>query len=166
MMKAKFQHIRKAQVLRFEVDPYTNIDASELPFSREDLQYLRYHFEVFSAVSLFGLITDEKERIARLDAYLDMKDARIACQEQTHMTSQDQNPVPTSSEPEVDMQNEKPLVDIPHEHTPTLAKKDQAHIVHPRIPRPEVQMMGLSVLDNMDISMVHVLPAEFQPTAS
>ncbi|KAM2867802.1 hypothetical protein COP2_023677 [Malus domestica] len=60
-MKARFQHVRKARVLSFEVDPYTDIDMAELPFSLEDLQYLRHHFEVFSVVSLFGLTVDEKD---------------------------------------------------------------------------------------------------------
>ena len=59
-MKARFQHIRKARVLGFEVDPYTNINPVELPFSLEDLQFLRYHFKVCSALALFGLTTDEK----------------------------------------------------------------------------------------------------------
>ncbi|KAM1757612.1 hypothetical protein ACFX11_006849 [Malus domestica] len=58
-LKARFQHIREARVLGFEVDPYTDIDAADLHFLMEDLQYLRYHFEVFSAVSLFGLTVDE-----------------------------------------------------------------------------------------------------------
>ncbi|KAM1000564.1 hypothetical protein ACFX2A_007298 [Malus domestica] len=84
-LKARFQHIRKARVLGFEVDPYTDIDAIDLPFSMEDLQYLRYHFEVFSAVSLFDLTTDEITRVARLDAYLDIRDARIHYQEQVRI---------------------------------------------------------------------------------
>ncbi|KAM2557538.1 hypothetical protein TB2_014649 [Malus domestica] len=37
-LKARFQHIREAQVLGFEVDPYTDIDAADLPFSIDDLQ--------------------------------------------------------------------------------------------------------------------------------
>ncbi|KAM1480210.1 hypothetical protein ACFX2I_027381 [Malus domestica] len=36
-MKARFQHIREAKVHSFEVDPYTDIDIAELPFSLEDL---------------------------------------------------------------------------------------------------------------------------------
>ncbi|KAM2096521.1 hypothetical protein EV1_018576 [Malus domestica] len=75
-MKARFQHIQEAKVLGFEVDPYMDIDIAELPFSLEDLQHLRYHFEVFSAVSLFGLTVDEKDRVARLDTYLDTRNAR------------------------------------------------------------------------------------------
>ncbi|KAM1510274.1 hypothetical protein ACFX10_019344 [Malus domestica] len=80
-MKAKFQHIREAKVLGFEVDPYTDIDTTELPFSLEDLQHLRYHFEVFSTVSLFGLTADETKSVAQLDAYLDTKNARITYKE-------------------------------------------------------------------------------------
>ncbi|KAM2605482.1 hypothetical protein TB2_034282 [Malus domestica] len=57
-LKASFQHIREARVFGFEVDPYTDIDAVDLPFSMKDLQYLRYHFEVFSTVFLFGLTAD------------------------------------------------------------------------------------------------------------
>ncbi|KAM2674252.1 hypothetical protein EV2_015469 [Malus domestica] len=37
-LKARFQHIREARVLGFEVDPYTDIDAADLPFSMDDLQ--------------------------------------------------------------------------------------------------------------------------------
>ena len=83
-MKARFQHIREARVLGFEVDPYTDIDTVELPFLLEDLQHLRYHFEVFSAVSLFDLTADEENRVARLDAYLDTRNARIAYKERAH----------------------------------------------------------------------------------
>ncbi|KAM1147169.1 hypothetical protein ACFX2I_038859 [Malus domestica] len=36
-LKARFQHIREDRVLGFEVDPYTDIDAADLPFSIEDL---------------------------------------------------------------------------------------------------------------------------------
>ncbi|KAM1340099.1 hypothetical protein ACFX2H_038543 [Malus domestica] len=49
-LKARFQHIREARVFGFEVDLYTDIDAADLSFSMEDLQYLRYHFE--SQISL------------------------------------------------------------------------------------------------------------------
>ncbi|KAM1815559.1 hypothetical protein ACFX12_000057 [Malus domestica] len=79
-LKARFQHIQEAHVLGFEVDPYTDIDTADLPFSMEDLQYLRYHFKVFSTVFLFGLTADEVTRVARLDAYLDTRDARIMYQ--------------------------------------------------------------------------------------
>ena len=36
-LKAGFQHIREARVLGFEVDPYTDIDAADFPFSMDDL---------------------------------------------------------------------------------------------------------------------------------
>ncbi|KAM2350183.1 hypothetical protein ACFX1X_013612 [Malus domestica] len=84
-LKARFQHIQEARVLGFEVDPYTDIGAADLSFSMEDLQYLRYHFEVFSTVSLFGLTADEIARVARLDAYLDTRDAHIQYQEQVQI---------------------------------------------------------------------------------
>ncbi|KAM1600636.1 hypothetical protein TB2_024418 [Malus domestica] len=80
-MKARFQHIREAKVLDFEVDPYTNIDIAELIFSLEGLQHLRYHFEVFLAVSFFGLTANEKDRVARLNTYLDTRNAQIAYEE-------------------------------------------------------------------------------------
>ncbi|KAM1923982.1 hypothetical protein ACFX15_021820 [Malus domestica] len=74
-MKARFQHIRETRVLSFEVDPYTDIDSPKIPFSLEDLQYLRRHFRFFSAISLFSLTTDKKDHMAHLDAYLDTRDA-------------------------------------------------------------------------------------------
>ena len=77
-LKARFQHIREARVLG----------------SLEDLQYLRYHFEVFSAISLLGLTTDEMRRAERLDAYLDIRNARIAYQEQIQATTQVSEPAP------------------------------------------------------------------------
>ncbi|KAM1011807.1 hypothetical protein ACFX13_047872 [Malus domestica] len=105
-MKARFQNIRKAKVLGFEVDPYMDIDIAELHFSLEDLQHIRYHFEVFSAVSLFGLTTDEKDRVARLDAYLDTRDARITYEERVRKTLQGQNQTPDASGPDDDSQKE------------------------------------------------------------
>ncbi|KAM2554429.1 hypothetical protein TB2_018550 [Malus domestica] len=88
-MKARFQHIREAKVLGFEVDPYTDIDTAELLFSLDDLQHLRYNFEVFSAVSLFGLMANETEWVARLDAYLDTKKVRITYEERARQIRQD-----------------------------------------------------------------------------
>ena len=98
-LKARFQHIREARVLGFSVDPYTDINPGKLPFSLEDLQYLRYHFEVFSAVSLFGLTADEIRHVERLDAYLDIRDARIAYQEQTRVMAQVTDSVPVPEKP-------------------------------------------------------------------
>ncbi|KAM1145756.1 hypothetical protein COP2_038853 [Malus domestica] len=76
-MKARYQDIREARVLSFTVNLYTDIVTAELSFSLKDLQYLQYHFEVFSAISFFGLTIDELERVARLDAYLDIREACI-----------------------------------------------------------------------------------------
>lgn len=67
-MKAKFQHIREASVLGFDVNPYTNLDPTDLSFSLNDLQYLQHYFEVFTAVSLFSLTAKEMEHVQRLDA--------------------------------------------------------------------------------------------------
>ncbi|KAM2121840.1 hypothetical protein COP2_019200 [Malus domestica] len=53
-----------------------------------------------------------------------------------------------------------------------LAEDDQANTTHTQDTLPESpeeedrDPMGYSVLDNMEISMVHVLPAEFQLTIS
>ncbi|KAM1940387.1 hypothetical protein ACFX13_028096 [Malus domestica] len=114
-LKARFQHIREARVLGFEVDPYTNIGAADLPFSIEDLQYLRYHFEVFLAVSLFGLKADEIARVARLDAYLDTRDARIQYQEQVRILAP--STLPISDSPEALTQNQQVTEETPQDQT-------------------------------------------------
>ncbi|KAM2187308.1 hypothetical protein ACFX1X_029612 [Malus domestica] len=105
-MKARFQYIREARVLGFEVDPYTDIDTAGPPFSLEDLQHIRYHFEVFLAVSLFSLTVDEKDRVARLDAYLDTRNARIAYKEQAHKMRQKQSQTPDTCKPDDDSQKD------------------------------------------------------------
>ncbi|KAM2112170.1 hypothetical protein ACFX1R_014720 [Malus domestica] len=103
-MKARYQHIHKAQVLGCTVDPYTDIDIAELPFSLKDLQYLRYHFE---AVSIFGFTIDEMERVAWPDAYLDTRDAHITYQEETRKASHKQCQVITPTESKVNVPNEE-----------------------------------------------------------
>ncbi|KAM1111917.1 hypothetical protein ACFX2B_044229 [Malus domestica] len=167
-LKARFQHIREARVFGFEVDPYIDINAADLPFSLEDLQYLRYHFEVFSAVSLFGLTTDEIARIARLDAYLDTRDARLHYQEQVQVLTP--SSLSISTLPEAVMQNQQvaeaaPPSDIIEErteesHCPTLTITEYEVADQPN--EEGLGQLGPSVLDNMEISMVHVLPADFQ----
>ncbi|KAM1260237.1 hypothetical protein ACFX2J_039434 [Malus domestica] len=62
-------------------------------------------------------------------------------------------------------------MDISQEHTPVPAAEDQANIIHTNDTSPEClevdrDPMSYSVLDNMEINMVHVLPAKFQPIAS
>ncbi|KAM1344340.1 hypothetical protein ACFX2I_008314 [Malus domestica] len=106
-MKARFQHIREAKVLGFEVDPYMDIDTVELLFSLEYLQHFRYHFEVFSAVSLFSLTVDEKDRVARLDTYLDTRNTRIAYEERARKMRQKQNQTPIACEPDDDSQKDR-----------------------------------------------------------
>ena len=129
-MKARFQHIRDALVLGFEVDTYTDINTADFPFSLDDLQYLWYHFEVFLAVTLFGLTANEKESLVLLDAYLNTRDVRIAYQEQTRKALQEQNQVPMSSEPEVDIQNKMSPMDIPRECILVAAETSQADNAH------------------------------------
>ncbi|KAM2640415.1 hypothetical protein TB1_026800 [Malus domestica] len=114
-MKARFQYIREARVLGFEVDQYTDIDTAELPFSFEELQYLRHHFEVFSVVSLLSLMADEKDHMERLDAYLDTRDAQIAYEERARKALHGQNQTPVMNKLKDDNQNETGSFDIPQE---------------------------------------------------
>ncbi|KAM2270250.1 hypothetical protein ACFXTI_037709 [Malus domestica] len=83
----------------------------------EDLQYLRYHFEVFSAVSLFGLTTNEITQVARLDAYLDTRDARIMYQEQARILASILDTFPISDAPEAPTQNKQASEETPREQT-------------------------------------------------
>ncbi|KAM1452954.1 hypothetical protein ACFXTO_002628 [Malus domestica] len=177
-LKARFQHIREARVLGFKVDPYTDIDAADLHFSMEDLQYLRYHFKVFSTVSLFGLTADEITRVARLDAYLDTRDARIMYQEQARTLAPIPDTTPTSDAPEVSTQNkqaskatlrEQTLEEGAEESFSTTSSQEDATVgaqEQEKADEDDGNSMGPSVLDNMEISMVHVLPADFQSSTS
>ncbi|KAM2458346.1 hypothetical protein ACFX1W_007146 [Malus domestica] len=67
-------------------------------------------------------------------------------------------------------QNETGSVDIPQEQVPDEARDDQVEdapkhdTVLDNLEDNDQDPMGHSILDNMEISMVHVLPAEFQPT--
>ncbi|KAM2522929.1 hypothetical protein PS1_029813 [Malus domestica] len=175
-LKARFQHIREARVLGFEVDPYTDIDAADLPFSMEDLQYLRYHFEVFSVVSLFDLTTDEIARVARLDAYLDTRDARIHYQEQARILTPSTLSISTSLEAikqnqqAVEAASQDPTIEEGAEESfcPTLTTTEAvvADQTRDEASEEDPNPMGPSVLDNMEISMVHVLPAAFQSSTA
>ncbi|XP_070677860.1 uncharacterized protein [Malus domestica] len=140
----------------------------------EDLQYLRYHFEVFSAVSLFGLTTDEIARVARLDAYLDTRNARLHYQEQVLTPST----LSISTSHEVGTQNQQVAEAAPQDQTieegteesrcPTLTATESAVADQTRDEASEEgpNPIGPSVLDNMEISMVHVLPADFQSSTT
>ncbi|KAB2632331.1 plasma membrane ATPase 1-like [Pyrus ussuriensis x Pyrus communis] len=128
------------------------------PEPRDQRWYNYNSSTVFSTVSLFGLTANEKECVARLDAYLDMRDARIAYQELACKASQGQDRSPTSSELKDSNQNEMGMLDvedIPKHDTLLDNPEDDDH-----------NPMGPSVLDNIEISMVHVLPIEFQPTTT
>ncbi|KAM1686850.1 hypothetical protein ACFX2K_034898 [Malus domestica] len=176
-LKARFQHIRKARVLGFEVDPYTDIDAADLPFSMEDLQYLRYHFEVFSAISLFDLTADEITRVAQLDAYLDTRDAHIMYQEQARILAPILGTLLISDSPEAPTHNQQVAEETPRAQTiegaeeslgTTLTEADAAvgDSKREEAEEDDRNLMGPSVLDNMEISMVHVLPADFQSSTA
>ncbi|KAM2620250.1 hypothetical protein TB1_036299 [Malus domestica] len=168
-LKARFQHIREARVLGFEVDPYTDIDTADLPFSLEDLQYLRYHFEVFSVVSLFGLTADEIARVARLDAYLDTRDARLHYQEQVQVPTPNTLSISKAVTQNQHVAEAAPPSDVIEEGTEesrclTLTTNESVVVDQPN--EEGLDQMGPSVLDNMEISMVHVLPADFQSSTA
>ncbi|KAM2302549.1 hypothetical protein ACFX1S_033342 [Malus domestica] len=67
-------------------------------------------------MSLFGLTTNDKEHMARLDAYLETRDVCIAYHERTRKASQEQNQVPTPSELEIDIQNDTAPTNMLQEH--------------------------------------------------
>ncbi|KAM2867362.1 hypothetical protein COP2_023289 [Malus domestica] len=169
-MKARFQHIREARVLGFKVDPYTDIDTAELPFSLEDLQHLQYHFKVFLTASLFGLMIDEKDRVTRLDAYLDTREARIAYEKHARKTQKqsqtsETNGLDNYSPKETrsgSLAQEQVHVETPDHEAEDALTHDT--IVLNNLEDDDQDPMGPLVLENMEISMVHVLPAEFQLT--
>ncbi|KAB2600207.1 hypothetical protein D8674_010478 [Pyrus ussuriensis x Pyrus communis] len=168
-IKARFQHIREARVLGFEVDPYTDIDTSELPFSLDDLQHLRYHFEVFSAVSLFGLTADEEKWIARLDTYLDTRNARIAYEERARITKDQHqssavNMVEGNSQTTLDLVNTSQIPALTEELKSLIEDVPPTDTMVSSAENDDHDPMGPSVLEQMEISMVHILPAEFQPS--
>ncbi|CAL2247188.1 unnamed protein product [Prunus armeniaca] len=59
---------------------------AKAPFGRSDLEYLRRYFTVTSADTIFGLRTEERARVSRLDDYLAARDtlakARQALEEE------------------------------------------------------------------------------------
>ncbi|KAM1304566.1 hypothetical protein ACFX2F_022213 [Malus domestica] len=132
-------------VLSFEVDPYTDIDIAELPFSLDDLQHLRHHFEVFSTVSFFDLTTDEKDQGQNQTPITNGLDDNNQKEARSGYMAQEQVRVETHDNQAEDvLTTDVPVLDNPEDN-------DQ-------------DPMGPSVLENMETSMVHVLPVEFQPT--
>lgn len=77
-------------------------------------------------MSLFGFTTNEKKCVARLDAYLDTRDACIAYQECTRKASQKQNQTTTSRKFGDNGQNETGMVDILWVQLLAEAEVDQA----------------------------------------
>ncbi|KAM1236919.1 hypothetical protein ACFX2H_037633 [Malus domestica] len=167
-MKARFQRIREARVIGFEVNLYMDIDMAELSFSLENLQYLRHHFEVFSIVSLFGLTADEKDQVTRLGAYLNTRDTWIAYEELAHKALQGQSQTLETNGLEDESQKEARSGYMSQEQVPIEAHDDQAKdtlmhdaVILNNLEDDDQYPMSLSVLENMEISMVHVLLAEF-----
>lgn len=114
------------------------------------------------------------ERVAWLDAYLDTRDARITYQEETLNASHKQGHVITPTESGANVPNEEVPVSISQKHTLVPAEDSHTEDAHEqdtllesptRLEREHDPMSHL-VLDNMEISMVHVLPVEFQLTAT
>lgn len=172
-MKTRFQHIHEASVLGFDVDPYIDVVPADLSFSLDDLQYLLHHFEIFSTVSLFGLTVEENERVTRLDAYLNTRDTSIAYQEMTYKALQTQHQVSALLEPvaKVEAEIATPYTLGEHSLTPVAANDaigvaDHQDIIPNDPEDKDHNLMGPSVLDNTEISIVNILSVEFQPTTS
>ncbi|KAM1794527.1 hypothetical protein ACFX11_034992 [Malus domestica] len=64
-LKARFQHIRETRVLGFRIDPYADIDATDLHFSMEDLQDTRIMYQeqarILAPIPSTLLISDPPE---------------------------------------------------------------------------------------------------------
>ncbi|KAB2626090.1 UDP-glycosyltransferase 76F1-like [Pyrus ussuriensis x Pyrus communis] len=123
------------------------------PKPRDQRWYSYNSPTVFSAMSLFSLTVDEKERVAQLNIYLDTRDARIAYQVHARKVSQGRSRSPTSSKLRDSNQNETGLLDVEDtlkQDTLLDSLEDDNH-----------NPMSPSALDNIEISMVHVLPTEF-----
>ncbi|KAB2599983.1 hypothetical protein D8674_010254 [Pyrus ussuriensis x Pyrus communis] len=84
----------------------------------------------FLVVSLFDLTTNEKECVARLDIYLDIRDTCVAYQERTRKALQAQDQVLPPSKLEIDIQNKTALTDMSHERILAAAEDDQVGNIH------------------------------------
>ncbi|KAM2474032.1 hypothetical protein PS1_006798 [Malus domestica] len=113
-------------------------------------------------------MADETERVARLDAYLDTKNTRITYEERACKIRQEQSPTPDACKPEDDSQQ-----DTASDYMAQAPKYVETHsepavnapihndIVLTTLEDDDQDPMGPSILENMEISMVHVLPIEF-----
>ncbi|KAM1188352.1 hypothetical protein ACFX2J_024177 [Malus domestica] len=131
----------------------------------------RQRIDFFLAVSLFDLTTDEKDRVTRLDTYLDTRDARISYEERARKTLQEQSQALETNGLNNYSPKETRLGSWTQEQVPVETPDHQAEdaLMHDVIllnnsEDDDQDPMGPSVLENVEISMVHVLPAEFQPT--
>ncbi|KAM2325982.1 hypothetical protein ACFX1X_025263 [Malus domestica] len=113
-------------------------------------------------------MADEKEWMARLDVYLDTRNARIAYEERARTIRQEQNPTPDACTPDDDSQKdtESDCVAQAHEYVETHSDQAVNAPTHDAIvlttPEDDDQdPIGHSVLENMEISMVHVLLPNF-----
>ncbi|KAM2245633.1 hypothetical protein ACFXTI_006549 [Malus domestica] len=109
--------------------------------------------------------------MARLDAYLDTKNAWIAYEERARKIRQEQSLTPNACKPEDDSQKDTELDCLAQAHEYIEMHIDPAAdapihdaIVLTNPDEDDQDPMGPSVLENMEISMVHVLPAKFQLT--
>ncbi|KAM2767409.1 hypothetical protein COP1_023208 [Malus domestica] len=112
-------------------------------------------------------MTNEQDRVVHLDASLDTKNARIAYEEPARKALQGQNQTPATNTLEDNNQNETGSVYTPQEQVSDKAKDDQVeeapkhHTALDNSKDDNHDPMGPSVLENIEISMVHVLPVEF-----
>ncbi|CAL2271994.1 unnamed protein product [Prunus armeniaca] len=75
-IKAVYQANREARVRGMPgYRPEQGRLEAKAPFSRSDLEYLRRYFTVTLADTIFGLTTEERARVSRLDDYLTARDA-------------------------------------------------------------------------------------------
>ena len=112
------------------------------------------------------------ERVKRLDVYLHTQDARITYQERVRKALQTQDQVPAIMEPIVEAEDETATPGTPSAHILLVAENNAVYVTKDQGILPndledkDHDPMGPSVLDNMEISMFHILSAEFQPTTS
>lgn len=191
--KLGFSTFAKPKILGFEVDSYVDIEPTKLPFSLDDLWYIRNCFQVFSTVSLFGLIETETKRIEwRLHSSLDTWNAKIAFQCQVYKVAQS-----TTTKPVKSLTDKKAFLDFVVDNTGVEPKVSNTPKVNPlddlaildaidtlatsisneefdydkdmgfgtkddSVEKEQDAVIGPSVLDNVEINIVHVLPLEFQ----
>ena len=97
------------------------------------------------------------------------RDTRIAYQEQTRVTAQVPDSTPVSKNPEDEEENPEEENPGDEEENPVDEEEnlgDETPEEKELAKEEDHDSMGPLILDNMEISMVHVLPANFQSTMS